>query len=904
MGGPETRRASRTVWAGGVRLGGGAPVAVEAPLSPPAGRDRAAVTALRAEAVRLERAGADLLRLDCASDADIEVLRLLAPGCAAPLLADIGGGDPGLALAAVEAGARGVWLSPEEQDDAALGELAALARSHGCVIGVRVGMSGGQGTSVGAASAPIALARRAAREAGRLAARGCADVLVALRVDDPLATVAAMRALGRACDWPLALAPGAAAPGTAGAAAAMAVGLPLAQGFGDLVRLARAADPVAETRAAVQALRTLGLRPLGVELAAEEGFARLFPDAPAILAALEDRLAHLRDVTVRATLSARASTDPAGPSLTTLPAAADRPGLQLLVACGGAGVRHADPAGWIAGLIEDRVAGARARDLHALAAALDRGAAAPAARAWIEAAVALFALERGRAPPIVWGSAIGEAAWTRLTGRRPAWQVARGPGADAGGEAGDELLSASALSTALGLALAGRHAGRPADVVAVVGPGALAQAAGLAAIRDARAAAVRMLIVLLDPDLDDAGLPGEVAAGVSRVVSSGPYLALRDLGKRLARSLPGPGYALARRAEEFARGAAAGGFMFDELGVYYVGPVAGRRYDQLLPVLRNLRDARRDQPVLLHVAASAGAAGAITGAGAAPDEPLAAELDRALGGDASRVLIAQSAGLSAAARAALARRHPGRVLVARDAAHHGLGLARGLAAGGARPLLLLDRRGLWSEAGEALRFWPRLGLPATLLVDVAAGASDLAWLDAPPLEPAALPGVAVMHASTPDRVGELIDAAEARPEPLVVVAFAQGPAAPTAAAGAPVAAEGGPARRLRAGGDAVILALGRGVAAACAAADGLAARGIGVGVVDAVTAQPFDAGLARRLAADHGLLVVLDDPPMAARIAPAVQAALGAGAEPRLRVVRFGRRAVADLVAAVLAARA
>jgi 4-hydroxy-3-methylbut-2-en-1-yl diphosphate synthase IspG/GcpE len=164
---------------------------------------------LRAAAEALARAGADLVRLDCATPADVEALRLLAPGCALPLLADIGGGDPALAVAAVEAGARGVWLSPLSQDGLALAELAALARSHGCMLGLRLGLPGASAL-LAAPSSPIALAQLALRETARLAELGCADVVIALRLDDPVATIAATRALGRSCDWPLALAPGAA----------------------------------------------------------------------------------------------------------------------------------------------------------------------------------------------------------------------------------------------------------------------------------------------------------------------------------------------------------------------------------------------------------------------------------------------------------------------------------------------------------------------------------------------------------------------------------------------------------------------------------------------------------------------------------------------------------------------
>src|SRR5262249_19142046 len=57
----------------------------------------------------------------------------------------------------------------------------------------------------------------------------------------------------------------------------------------------------------------------------------------------------------------------------------------------------------------------------------------------------------------------------------------------------------------------------------------------------------------------------------------------------------------AKRAEEFARGLVTGGTLFEELGFFYVGPIDGHNLDHLLPVLRNVRDAATEGPVLVHV---------------------------------------------------------------------------------------------------------------------------------------------------------------------------------------------------------------------------------------------------------------------------------------------------------------
>ena len=62
----------------------------------------------------------------------------------------------------------------------------------------------------------------------------------------------------------------------------------------------------------------------------------------------------------------------------------------------------------------------------------------------------------------------------------------------------------------------------------------------------------------------------------------------------------------ARRAEEYARGMLTGGTLFEELGFYYVGPIDGHNLDHLLPVLRNVREADEQGPILVHVVTQKG----------------------------------------------------------------------------------------------------------------------------------------------------------------------------------------------------------------------------------------------------------------------------------------------------------
>ncbi len=98
---------------------------------------------------------------------------------------------------------------------------------------------------------------------------------------------------------------------------------------------------------------------------------------------------------------------------------------------------------------------------------------------------------------------------------------------------------------------------------------------------------------------------GGLSAYLARSSPAASFSALRDVLKRLARRLPRPLHKAAKKTDEFARGMAMGGTLFEELGFYYVGPVDGHNLDQLVPVLENVRDMA-DGPVLIHVVTQKG----------------------------------------------------------------------------------------------------------------------------------------------------------------------------------------------------------------------------------------------------------------------------------------------------------
>ena len=69
--------------------------------------------------------------------------------------------------------------------------------------------------------------------------------------------------------------------------------------------------------------------------------------------------------------------------------------------------------------------------------------------------------------------------------------------------------------------------------------------------------------------------------------------------------LPRGLFKVAQRTEEYARGMAMGGTLFEEMGFFYVGPIDGHNLDHLIPVLENVRDTMKG-PVLVHVVTQKG----------------------------------------------------------------------------------------------------------------------------------------------------------------------------------------------------------------------------------------------------------------------------------------------------------
>src|SRR5437660_6297422 len=165
--------------------------------------------------------------------------------------------------------------------------------------------------------------------------------------------------------------------------------------------------------------------------------------------------------------------------------------------------------------------------------------------------------------------------------------------------------SSTSISSALGMAVARDLSGRNNNVIAVIGDGAMTAGMAYEAINNAGAMDSRLIVILNDNDMSIAPPVGALSAYLARLISGRTYRSLREIGKQLAKRVPKVVGIPAMRAEEFARGMVTGGTLFEELGFFYVGPIDGHNLDHLLPVLRNVRDAK-EGPILVHVVTQKG----------------------------------------------------------------------------------------------------------------------------------------------------------------------------------------------------------------------------------------------------------------------------------------------------------
>ncbi|MGZ5915284.1 MAG: 1-deoxy-D-xylulose-5-phosphate synthase [Hyphomicrobium sp.] len=479
-----------------------------------------------------------------------------------------------------------------------------------------------------------------------------------------------------------------------------------------------------------------------------------------------------------------------------------------------------------------------------------------------------------------------------ITGRRDRIRTLRQPGGLSGFTRRDEseydtfgaAHSSTSISAGLGMAVARDLTQRDNNVVCVIGDGAMSAGMAYEAMNNAGARDERLIVILNDNDMSIAPPTGALSAYLARTTSSGTYLYLRDIAKQLAEQLPKSWERRAARMEEYTRHLWHGGAWFEELGFYYVGPIDGHNLDHLLPVLKNVRDAKQG-PILVHVVTKKGKGyppaeasddkyhgvakfNVVTGAQVKP-KPNAPTFTRVFAESLiaearkdDRIVAITAAMPDGTGLDLFGREFPERTFDVGIAEQHAVTFAGGLAAEGMKPFAVIYSTFLQRAYDQVVHDIAIQRLPVRFALDRAglvgadgpthAGSFDLAYLGC-------LPGFVIMAAADEAELKHMVATAAAIDDRPSAVRYPRGEGFGVEMPSEGVPLEIGRGRILREGSAVALLSLGTRLAECLKAAEQLAAFGLSATVADARFMKPLDEDLIRRLALNHEVLVTVEE---------------------------------------------
>jgi 1-deoxy-D-xylulose-5-phosphate synthase len=510
----------------------------------------------------------------------------------------------------------------------------------------------------------------------------------------------------------------------------------------------------------------------------------------------------------------------------------------------------------------------------------------------VELTVALHYVFQTPEDRLIWD--VGHQAYPHkiLTGRRDRIRTLRQGGGLSGFTRRSEseydpfgaAHSSTSISAALGFAVANKLAGTAGKAIAVIGDGAMSAGMAYEAMNNAEQAGNRLVVVLNDNDMSIAPPVGGLSSYLARLVSSSPFLTLRDFARRVARKLPDPLHRAARKADEYTRGWVTGGTLFEELGFYYVGPVDGHDLDALIPILENVRDAS-EGPMLVHVVTRKGkgygpaeaAADKYHGvqkfdvvsgvqAKAEPGPPsYTGVFAKALLAEAERddkVVAITAAMPSGTGLDKFEARFPDRTFDVGIAEQHAVTFAAGLAAEGYRPFCAIYSTFLQRAYDQVVHDVAIQNLPVRFAMDRAglvgadgathAGSFDLAYL-------CTLPNFVVMAAADEAELVNMVHTMALHDSGPSAVRYPRGNGTGVALPAVPERIEIGKGRIVREGKKIAILSLGTRLEEALKAAEQLEGRGLSTTVADLRFAKPLDEALIRRLLTTHEVAVTVEE---------------------------------------------
>jgi 1-deoxy-D-xylulose-5-phosphate synthase len=445
--------------------------------------------------------------------------------------------------------------------------------------------------------------------------------------------------------------------------------------------------------------------------------------------------------------------------------------------------------------------------------------------------------------------------------------------------------SSTSISASLGMAVARDLDDRNNNVIAVIGDGAMSAGMAYEAMNNAGSMKSRLIVILNDNDMSIAPPVGAMRSYLAKLLSGKTYIGFRGFLKKIASLFPRSIKTRAARFEEYFRGLAVGGTLFDELGFYYVGTINGHDFDQLIPVLKNVRDSSHKGPFLVHAITQKGKGykpaessddkyhgvnkfDVVTGAQVKSTantptytkvygDTLAkhAELD-------SKIIAITGAMPSGTGVDIFSKKFPKRTFDVGIAEQHAVTFAAGLATEGYKPFATIYSTFLQRAYDQVVHDVAIQNLPVRFAIDRAglvgadgpthAGSFDITYL-------ATLPNFIVMAASDEAELVRMINTAVTINDKPCAFRYPRGNGYGVELPSIKETIEIGKARIIQEGKQICLLSLGTRLEECKISASELKNKGITTTIIDARFAKPLDKELILKSAHTHEVLITIEE---------------------------------------------
>ena len=445
--------------------------------------------------------------------------------------------------------------------------------------------------------------------------------------------------------------------------------------------------------------------------------------------------------------------------------------------------------------------------------------------------------------------------------------------------------SSTSISASLGMAVARDLDDRNNNVIAVIGDGAMSAGMAYEAMNNAGSMKSRLIVILNDNDMSIAPPVGAMRSYLAKLLSGKTYIGFRGFLKKVAALFPRSIKTRAARFEEYFRGLAVGGTLFDELGFYYVGTIDGHDFDQLIPVLKNVRDSSHKGPFLVHAITQKGKGykpaensddkyhgvnkfDVVTGAQVKSTTNTPAftkvygdtlakhgELD-------SKIVAITGAMPSGTGVDIFAKKFPTRTFDVGIAEQHAVTFAAGLATEGYKPFATIYSTFLQRAYDQVVHDVAIQNLPVRFAIDRAglvgadgpthAGSFDITYL-------ATLPNFVVMAPSDEAELVRMINTAVTINDRPSAFRYPRGNGYGVELPNIKETIEIGKARIIQEGKQVCLLSLGTRLEECKIAASELKNKGISTTIIDARFAKPLDKQLILKSAENHEVLITIEE---------------------------------------------